>query len=62
VPHAPEISLWLADEVTPIWRLTEDELGEMGLPPPFKPAREPLFDCDSFSLRPRFDRRARPLQ
>jgi len=35
VPHAPEISLWLADEVTPIWRLTEDELGEMGLPPPF---------------------------
>jgi predicted nicotinamide N-methyase len=35
VPHAPEISLWLADEVTPIWRLTEEELGEMGLPPPF---------------------------
>lgn len=25
----------LADEVTPIWRLTEEELGEMGLPPPF---------------------------
>ncbi len=35
VPHAPEISLWLADEVTPIWRLTEAELGELGLPPPF---------------------------
>lgn len=35
VPHAPEISLWLADEVTPIWRLTEEALGEMGLPPPF---------------------------
>jgi predicted nicotinamide N-methyase len=35
VPHAPEIALWLADEVTPIWRLTEEELGEMGLPPPF---------------------------
>lgn len=35
VPHAPEISLWLADEVTPIWRLTEEELGELGLPPPF---------------------------
>jgi predicted nicotinamide N-methyase len=35
VPHTPEISLWLADEVTPIWRLTEEELGEMGLPPPF---------------------------
>ena len=35
VPHAPEIRLWLADEITPIWRLTEEELGEMGLPPPF---------------------------
>ena len=35
VPHAPEIQLWLADEVTPIWRLSEEELGEMGLPPPF---------------------------
>lgn len=35
VSHAPEISLWLADEVTPIWRLTEEKLGEMGVPPPF---------------------------
>lgn len=35
VSHAPEISLWLADEITPIWRLTEEELGRMGLPPPF---------------------------
>ena len=35
VPHAPEISLWRADEVPPIWRLTEEELGQMGLPPPF---------------------------
>lgn len=35
VSHAPEISLWLADEITPIWRLTEEELGEMGVPPPF---------------------------
>lgn len=35
VTHAPEITLWLADEVTPIWRLTEEELGELGLPPPF---------------------------
>lgn len=34
-PHAPEISLWLADEITPIWRLTEEELGEMGVAPPF---------------------------
>jgi predicted nicotinamide N-methyase len=35
VPHAPQISLWLADEITPIWRMTEEELGEIGLPPPF---------------------------
>ena len=35
VPHTPEISLWLADEITPIWRMTEEELGEVGLPPPF---------------------------
>lgn len=35
VPHAPEISLWVADVLTPIWRLTEEELGEMGVPPPF---------------------------
>lgn len=35
MPHAPEISLWLADELTPIWRLTETELGEMGVAPPF---------------------------
>ena len=34
-PHAPEIQLYLADEITPIWRLTEEELGAMGLPPPF---------------------------
>lgn len=35
VPHTPGISLWLADEITPIWRMTEEELGEIGLPPPF---------------------------
>jgi predicted nicotinamide N-methyase len=34
-PHAPELQLYLADEVTPIWRLTEEALGAMGLPPPF---------------------------
>jgi predicted nicotinamide N-methyase len=34
-PHTPELRLYLADEITPIWRLTEEELGEMGLPPPF---------------------------
>ena len=35
VPHAPEISLHLADEITPIWKLTEEALVEIGLPPPF---------------------------
>jgi predicted nicotinamide N-methyase len=34
-PHTPEIVLRLADEVTPIWRMTEEDLGRMGLPPPF---------------------------
>ncbi len=35
VPHAPEIALQLADEATALWQKTEDELGEIGLPPPF---------------------------
>ena len=35
VTHTPEVSLWLADEITPIWRLTEEELGAIGVPPPF---------------------------
>ncbi len=35
VPHAPEISLHMADEATVLWQKTEDELGEVGLPPPF---------------------------
>ena len=34
-PHTPELRLHLADEVTPIWRLTEEALSEIGLPPPF---------------------------
>jgi predicted nicotinamide N-methyase len=34
-PHAPELQLHLADEITPIWRLTEEELQSLGLPPPF---------------------------
>ncbi len=34
-PHTPEMRLHLADEVTPIWRLTEDALAQIGLPPPF---------------------------
>ena len=35
VPHAPEIQLYLADEATELWQKTEDDLGEIGLPPPF---------------------------
>jgi predicted nicotinamide N-methyase len=35
VPHAPEIRLHLAEEATELWQKTEEELGEMGLPPPF---------------------------
>jgi len=35
VPHTPEISLYLADEATELWQKTEEELGEIGLPPPF---------------------------
>jgi predicted nicotinamide N-methyase len=34
-PHTPELCLHLADEITPIWRLTEEELEQIGLPPPF---------------------------
>ena len=34
-PHTPELELHLADEVTPIWKLTEEALEEIGLPPPF---------------------------
>ena len=34
-PHTPELRLYLADEITPIWRMTEEELGAIGLPPPF---------------------------
>ena len=34
-PHVPEIALHLADEITPIWKLTEEALAEIGLPPPF---------------------------
>ncbi len=35
VPMVPEIVLHLADEAVPIWQRTEEELGAMGLPPPF---------------------------
>lgn len=35
VPHAPEIVLHVADEATALWERTEEELGAIGLPPPF---------------------------
>jgi predicted nicotinamide N-methyase len=35
VPHAPEIALHVADEATALWQKTEEELGRIGLPPPF---------------------------
>ena len=34
-PHTPELRLYLADEITPIWRMTEEALEEIGIPPPF---------------------------
>src|SRR5690606_39393862 len=34
-PLTPEISLHLASESLPIWRRTEEELGEMNVPPPY---------------------------
>jgi predicted nicotinamide N-methyase len=34
-PLAPEIALHLADEATELWQKSEDELGAIGLPPPF---------------------------
>ena len=34
-PLVPEIALYLATEVVPLWRATEDELAEIGVPPPY---------------------------
>lgn len=34
-PHVPEIRLHLADEAHALWLRTEEELQEIGLPPPF---------------------------
>ena len=34
-PHVPEIRLQLADEAHDLWLKTEEELKEIGLPPPF---------------------------
>ena len=35
VSHVPEIRLYLADDAVSLWELTEEQLGELGLPPPF---------------------------
>lgn len=34
-PLVPEVKLHLAHEALPIWQKTEEELGALGLPPPF---------------------------
>jgi len=34
-PHVPEVALHLADEAHDLWHRTEEELSEIGLPPPF---------------------------
>jgi predicted nicotinamide N-methyase len=34
-PLVPEVRLHLAHEAVPLWQKTEEELGAMGLPPPF---------------------------
>ena len=34
-PLVPEVKLHLAHEAVPLWQKTEEELGELGLPPPF---------------------------
>src|SRR5690348_13020052 len=34
-PLVPEIKLHLATEVLPLWRLTEEELEQQGVPPPY---------------------------
>lgn len=34
-PLVPEVRLYLAEESVPIWQKTEEELGEMNVPPPF---------------------------
>ena len=34
-PLVPEIRLYLASEVVPLWRATEEELVRIGLPPPY---------------------------
>lgn len=34
-PHVPELRLHLADDAVALWEMTEEQLGALGLPPPF---------------------------
>ena len=34
-PLVPELRLYLASEVVPLWRATEEELAKIGVPPPY---------------------------
>lgn len=34
-PHVPEVKLHLADDAVALWEMTEEELGRIGLDPPF---------------------------
>lgn len=33
--HVPELQLHLADDAVALWEMTEEQLGKLGLPPPF---------------------------
>jgi predicted nicotinamide N-methyase len=33
--YVPELKLYLADDAVALWEMTEEQLGELGLPPPF---------------------------
>ena len=34
-PAVPELALHLGHEITPLWEMTEAEMQDSGLPPPF---------------------------
>lgn len=34
-PLVPEVRLWLASEILPLWQMTEEELAQQNLPPPY---------------------------
>ncbi|MGI9409098.1 MAG: class I SAM-dependent methyltransferase, partial [Hyphomicrobiaceae bacterium] len=34
-PLVPEVELYLAEESLPLWEKTEEELGELNVPPPY---------------------------